>query len=567
MVAVNLLPKELRKKEERELERAKKHHKKKAIRLTDPEKLSQETHKRGRLKLLPSFFTDQKKHTDNKNKEIFGSALEAETRAFRESAQQPTAPLPPAVKTVKPKKKKKHSLWTSSTKQVSRAATSHTVSEQQHEKKVYDREQKQDHQPRRRKKTSQSHRAPSVKIVKKKKGVLRSVQRKKKLGRPLLVYRVPIVHTSLWSRLQDLFKHSAPPTARKRAVELVPKATHKKHSTEELREIQKVQQKKSAKKHTSAQHAAHKKAPAKHHFDLGKWLRTLRRTQAHKTLLEEQTTQHRHKKHKTAVLTARKKKTSSRKKTKKRTLFLARAKKSTLLRKLFPYTLTLVTEVKERKPVILKGLPKKKKKVLQRKKRFDVNFVKGQSLKLSARELEKRFLLLLWTLVGSVFVLVVAYGGLQGYRVKILLQRDLLLQQKERTEQHTALLEEEKNTALAFQKQLDIIENILGTHIYWTQFFTLLESYTLPSVFYDGLVADSGGIISLNATTDSLRHVGEQLIAFEQAHDFVKSVAIDGASSDFNTEEISENSADELVHFIVQLEIEPNVFFKERPSL
>jgi len=69
-------------------------------------------------------------------------------------------------------------------------------------------------------------------------------------------------------------------------------------------------------------------------------------------------------------------------------------------------------------------------------------------------------------------------------------------------------------------------EKILDNHVYWTKFFSLLETYTIPNVYFGDFSADISGIIRLDATGIDLIDIAEQYIAFFQAKDFVKEVTV-----------------------------------------
>ncbi len=72
------------------------------------------------------------------------------------------------------------------------------------------------------------------------------------------------------------------------------------------------------------------------------------------------------------------------------------------------------------------------------------------------------------------------------------------------------------------------VENILNNHIYWTRFFSLLESYTIPDIYFGDFSADTKGVIHLNATARDLVSVAKQDIVFSNAPDFIKEVKTSG---------------------------------------
>ena len=67
-------------------------------------------------------------------------------------------------------------------------------------------------------------------------------------------------------------------------------------------------------------------------------------------------------------------------------------------------------------------------------------------------------------------------------------------------------------------------EEILNDHIYWTKFFSLLEAYTIPNLYFSDFTADTSGIIRLDAMGRDLIDIAQQIIVFTQAEDFAKEV-------------------------------------------
>ncbi len=73
-------------------------------------------------------------------------------------------------------------------------------------------------------------------------------------------------------------------------------------------------------------------------------------------------------------------------------------------------------------------------------------------------------------------------------------------------------------------------QQLLTTHVYWTKFFVGLEKFTVDSVYYRSMTADRAGRLTLAATGKDFRSVARQLVAFQQASDFIKTVSITSAA-------------------------------------
>lgn len=100
------------------------------------------------------------------------------------------------------------------------------------------------------------------------------------------------------------------------------------------------------------------------------------------------------------------------------------------------------------------------------------------------------------------------------------------------------------------------VQQLLGTHIYWTKFLTGLEHNTVDTVYYRGLTADRAGRLTLLATGKDFRSVSRQLVAFQQATDFVKDVAISSAS-------MRADGSSQVVDFTATITLADSVFYRD----
>ncbi len=120
----------------------------------------------------------------------------------------------------------------------------------------------------------------------------------------------------------------------------------------------------------------------------------------------------------------------------------------------------------------------------------------------------------------------------------------------------------DKAKAVIYQQQLKALESLLTNHFYWTQFFDLLAKNTTPDVYYTSFAADSArGSVSLSATAKSYEALAKQLVAFEQAENFIASTDISGVAAGMNEQGLAGN-----VTFNLNLQLAPGVFLKNFES-
>ena len=117
--------------------------------------------------------------------------------------------------------------------------------------------------------------------------------------------------------------------------------------------------------------------------------------------------------------------------------------------------------------------------------------------------------------------------------------------------------------ALSFKDKSTAFSELLKNHIYWTRFFSWLESNTLNTVKYGSFSGDLSGAYSLNATAPSFAEVSWQTKVLND-NSYVNSVKVDSVASEKQLpedgEELNVTAAD--VSFNLELEVNPNIFKK-----
>lgn len=76
-------------------------------------------------------------------------------------------------------------------------------------------------------------------------------------------------------------------------------------------------------------------------------------------------------------------------------------------------------------------------------------------------------------------------------------------------------------------KKILIMDEVLNNHLYWTKFFLLLEKYTLDSTYYPSFSASVSGKFSLPVSTKDYASALAQIAALKQASDFTKDIQVD----------------------------------------
>ena len=160
--------------------------------------------------------------------------------------------------------------------------------------------------------------------------------------------------------------------------------------------------------------------------------------------------------------------------------------------------------------------------------------------------------LMIITLTASLGVLVVFYFGLLTWNTRLTSIGQRTNDNIKNTESALAKFEDSVKRINATGQEIQRVYDLLNKHIYWTNFFFLLEKYTLPEVSFSGFAASNNGALTLNATAPDYATMAKQLkiLQTDQAKEFVTEVDISGGTK-----------SDTGVSFSVALVLNPNLFY------
>ncbi|OQX71380.1 hypothetical protein B6D52_01715 [Candidatus Parcubacteria bacterium 4484_255] len=156
---------------------------------------------------------------------------------------------------------------------------------------------------------------------------------------------------------------------------------------------------------------------------------------------------------------------------------------------------------------------------------FGVSLMPQQTMIIS-RVVRSRLLFLIVAIVviSVLFFVSRLYGNWHFDKLKSrveYLKREIVLLEA----QTAPLLKERDNIAFLANKAAEV-KKVLKNHIYWTNFFDLLETYTVPDVYFGDFSAQAGESIRLMATSRDLVSLAQQIVAFNNAPDFIKEVNV-----------------------------------------
>ncbi|MDP3964774.1 MAG: hypothetical protein Q8Q20_03935 [bacterium] len=164
-------------------------------------------------------------------------------------------------------------------------------------------------------------------------------------------------------------------------------------------------------------------------------------------------------------------------------------------------------------------------------------------------------------LIVSCLVVGGAYLGLSYYEQSIHQDSENLAKQINEVEKTIEDLRDEQRAALVLKSRIDHVTELLDKHVYWSNFFTLLEKYTLSEIQYENFsgsfVQGTAPSFSMNALGKDFQSIAKQIKAFEEATDFITQVNVLSG----NQTAASETSPS-AVNFPLQISVKEEIFYK-----
>lgn len=181
---------------------------------------------------------------------------------------------------------------------------------------------------------------------------------------------------------------------------------------------------------------------------------------------------------------------------------------------------------------------------------LNINLIFGVGDTLGTRE--KKLLRIIYAeVIVCLIIIISVYSYLVFSQWKMGDEGKKLQQEIINTDDQIVAFKREQKDLVDIQKKLIYIKDLAAKHVYWTKFFALLEKYTLPDVYFNdfGVSTDKG--ISLKCTAKDSKAMVRQVIAFQNAKDFIAGMEVNDIGLVSDKGEVS---------FILNVGLAPDVF-------
>ncbi len=106
---------------------------------------------------------------------------------------------------------------------------------------------------------------------------------------------------------------------------------------------------------------------------------------------------------------------------------------------------------------------------------------------------------------------------------------------------------------IPFEKKLNSADELIDSHIYWSNFFEFLEDKTLPVVYFQGFSGDLSGEYSLSAQAKDMEAVEAQVDSFLES-EYVEDAWVESVT-------LQASETGDLATFQINLKLKsPNIF-------
>ena len=198
---------------------------------------------------------------------------------------------------------------------------------------------------------------------------------------------------------------------------------------------------------------------------------------------------------------------------------------------------------------------------------FDVNLIPEEFL--DELRPARKIKIIIITAIVCCLVVFITYGLIYIYQSRVEGKIEGLNKQIAEIDKEIATYQKLKKEVERINQVAEKVDELLDGHIYWTQFFELLEKYTIEDVYYRSMIGNVTGSFVLSATAKNYEDVSRQIEVFRQADDFIESVEVSSAttsqitvkSEEEGNEELVEQRTSEVVNFDISLTAKPDIFY------
>lgn len=189
----------------------------------------------------------------------------------------------------------------------------------------------------------------------------------------------------------------------------------------------------------------------------------------------------------------------------------------------------------------------------EKKNVLEMNLAEGQIV--NYFDWKKGAFILASMVVLVIIILASIYWGLLMWGEYRAEKNEFFSEQSAEMEKDLEYLKENTADAFVYKRKLELTDQLLNDHVYWTNFFELLEERTFNDVYYIDFQGDTKGdyVISTQARDPSMI---DSQVQHLQKSNMIKDIKV----RDFSASSEDPESAGEGAVFSLELEVDPEIF-------
>ncbi len=188
----------------------------------------------------------------------------------------------------------------------------------------------------------------------------------------------------------------------------------------------------------------------------------------------------------------------------------------------------------------------------------DVDFVASDFIVPPEKEVKRKIMILLIFVVVIVLVVISIYAALAIKEKISLVGFDSLTAEKDNIQNKINALANIRKAREKLGQDISLAGTLLDQHIYWDDFFKLIENYTRADVFYESFNVDTTGQLKIDVVAADFDALTEQIRVFEEAEEF-NSVEV----SSISLEKDSTTGKVGGVKAFIAMNVRPDIFYKK----
>ena len=190
---------------------------------------------------------------------------------------------------------------------------------------------------------------------------------------------------------------------------------------------------------------------------------------------------------------------------------------------------------------------------------LDVNLIKDEiGVSFNWRSALLKALVLLVIAAGFIFEIYLSLGRWEKQEQE---KANQISSSFKEVSQQMRDIKDDTDKVTIFKDKLDLINELMTNHVYWSKFFDWLERHTLNSVKYYSFNGDISGQYNISASASSYADVSWQVKSFLDDTNNTVSAQVDAGESEEGTD--NNGLSETKVDFELKLKVNPDIFYNK----